>query len=112
MGQLTHLAAVHHPIGDGDPRHIGVQLQIDAVHQPQRLELVLGQFAAAAAVDLIAELRDALADQGGVKLVIAIHQAISFRAKARLWPTLGPTERMRSFSRSRPAGAWPSTSIR
>ncbi|MNN60168.1 hypothetical protein D3C81_1753360 [compost metagenome] len=105
MGQLAHLAAVHDAIGHRDPGHIGVQLQIDAVHQPQRLELVLGQRAAAAAVDLIAELRNALADQGGVELVIAIHQAVSFRAKARLWPTLGPSERMPSFSRSRPVGA-------
>ncbi|MNR19539.1 hypothetical protein D3C85_1363360 [compost metagenome] len=113
MGQLAHLTTVHDAIGHGDPRHIGVQLQIDAVHQPQRFELVLAQFAAAAAVDLIAEFRDALADQGGVEFVVTIHQRASRRAaKSRLWPTVGPAERMRSFNRSRPVGMWPSTSIR
>ena len=48
-------------VGDGDPQHVGVELQIDAVHQPERLELVLGQLAGDAPLDLVAELRDPLA---------------------------------------------------
>jgi hypothetical protein len=45
MGELAHLPAVERAIGDGDAQHVGVKLQVDAVHQPQRLELVLGDLA-------------------------------------------------------------------
>jgi hypothetical protein len=45
MGQLAHLAGVQRAIGHGDPQHIGMQLQIEAVHQPQRAELIFGQAA-------------------------------------------------------------------
>ena len=39
-------------IGHGDAQHIGVQLQIEAVHQPERLELIFGQLAGEAACHL------------------------------------------------------------
>ena len=52
-------------VGDGDAQHVGVELQIEAVLQPQRLELVLGQLAREAALHLVAELRDALARRTG-----------------------------------------------
>ena len=105
--QPPHLPAVERPIGNGDPQHIGVQLQIDAVHQPQRLELVLGQGAGRASRHLVGELRHPLAHQRMVELVIAIHQPTP---PDTLWPTVGPAERMRSFSRSRPEGVWSCTS--
>jgi hypothetical protein len=41
MRQLAHLAAVQRAIGDRDPQHVGMKLQVEAVHQAQRLELVL-----------------------------------------------------------------------
>ena len=41
LTQLAHLPGRQRAIGDGDAQHIGVQLQIKAVHQPQRLELIL-----------------------------------------------------------------------
>ena len=44
-GQHAQLRRVERAIGNGDAQHVGVELQIDAVHQPQRLELVLGQLA-------------------------------------------------------------------
>ena len=34
MGQLPHLAAVERSVGDGHAKHVGVQLQVEAVHQP------------------------------------------------------------------------------
>ena len=43
-----------------------MELEIDAIHQPQRLEFVLGQFAGQAARDLIAEFRDAFGDKSPV----------------------------------------------
>ena len=48
VGELAHLARGQRAVGDGDAQHVGVQLQIDAVHEAQRLELVLGQLAATA----------------------------------------------------------------
>ena len=39
VGQHAHLLRVQRAVGDGDAQHVGVQLQIDAVHQPQRPEL-------------------------------------------------------------------------
>jgi cyanate lyase len=45
MGELAHLPAVERAIGDGDAQHVGVKLQIDAVHQPQGLERILGDLA-------------------------------------------------------------------
>ena len=50
-----------------------MELQIEAVHQPQRPELILGEFAREPALRLVAELRDALGDEALVELVIAIH---------------------------------------
>ena len=43
LGELAHLPRRQRAIGNGDAQHIGVELQIEAVHQPQRPELVLGQ---------------------------------------------------------------------
>ena len=45
VGELAQLARGQRAVGDGDAQHVGVQLQIDAVHEAQRLELVLGQLA-------------------------------------------------------------------
>lgn len=33
MGEHTHLARAQRAIGNGDAQHVGMQLQIDAVHQ-------------------------------------------------------------------------------
>ena len=56
LGELAQLARRQRAIGHGDAQHIGVQLQIEPVHQPMRPELLLGQFAGDAALDLVAEL--------------------------------------------------------
>ena len=56
VAQHPHLTSVQRSVGDGDAEHIGVELEVEAVHQPQRLELVLGHAARQAAPDLIAEL--------------------------------------------------------
>ncbi len=50
MGELAHLAGVERAIGDRHPQHVGVQLEIEPVLQPKRLELVVGQLALNAAV--------------------------------------------------------------
>src|SRR3546814_15664415 len=50
-----------------------MQLQIKAVLQPQRLELVLGQFTGETARHLVAELIDAGIDDRLVILVVTVH---------------------------------------
>ena len=72
-GQHVHLPAVERAVGDGYAQHVGVQLQVKAVHQPQRLELVFGQPAFEAATGLVAEFLHAGIDHGLVVLVVAIH---------------------------------------
>ena len=59
LGELAHLARVQRSVGDGDPQHVGVELQIEPVHQPQRTELLFGELARQSAGDLAAELRHA-----------------------------------------------------
>ena len=84
VGELAHLAGVQRAVGHGDAQHVGVQLQIEAVHQPMRSKLVLGQFAGQPPVDLIAELIDPRGDERRVEFVIAIHAASpSARARRR-----------------------------
>ena len=73
LAQLAHLLARQRAIGDGDAQHIGVQLEIEAVHQPKRLELILGQRAGQAALRLVAKFLDAGVDDGLVIAVITIH---------------------------------------
>ena len=77
VGELAQLLRIQRAVGHGDAQHVGVQLQIEAVHQPVRPELLLGQFAREAARDLVAELLDARGDESVVEFVVAIHGTIS-----------------------------------
>ena len=70
--QLAQLRRRQHAIGDRHAEHIGVQLEIEAVHQPERLELLLGQRAGEAALHLVGELGDPLPQEGAVDLVVAV----------------------------------------
>ena len=64
LGELAHLARVQGAVGHGDAQHVGMELQIEPVHQAMRAKLLLGQFAGEPARDLIAELLDARGDEG------------------------------------------------
>ena len=104
MRQHAQLLRRQRAVGDGDAQHVGVELQIDAIHQPQRLELVLGQLARQAARDLVAKIRDALGDERAVEIVIEIHarpvssfaQPWSLRSSATGSWIVGPLRRMLS----------------
>ena len=58
VAEHAHLGGVERAIGDGDTQHVGVELQVQAVHQPQRPELVFRQAAVEPAAYLVAELGD------------------------------------------------------
>jgi hypothetical protein len=74
VGQPAQLYAGQRAVGNGDPQHVGVQLQVQAVAQAERLELVLGQLTGEAAGDLGAELVGALAYDGGVDGVVGVNR--------------------------------------
>ena len=104
IAQHMHLRAAQRAIGHRHAQHIGVQLQIQAVHQPQRLELVLGDLAIKAALRLIAEFRHAGIDHCLIVFVIKIHgYSTQLRAagsagfSVRSMRTVGPSARMRSL---------------
>ena len=82
QGELSELPRIQRAIGHGDPQHIGVELEIDAVLEPERLELVLGQRAVEPARDLVGELGHPLPDETLVEFVITIHE-ISPSARRR-----------------------------
>ena len=73
MRQPPQLLRRQRSVGNRHPEHIGVQLQIDAVLQPQHLEFVLGEFAGQPALHLIAKFRNAFVDERAVEFVICIH---------------------------------------
>ena len=77
MRQHPELARRQRAIGNGDTQHIGVKLEIDAVHQPERPELLLGDLAGEPALDLVAELGDAGADKLVVELIVTVHARLS-----------------------------------
>ena len=79
MRQHAHLRGRQRAVGNGDAQHVGVQLQINAVHQPQRPEFVFGQFAGQPARDLIAELGDALGHQRPIEFVVKVHTCLAVR---------------------------------
>ncbi len=63
------------PVGNRDAQHRRVALDVEAVAQAQRLELVLAQLAREEAPRLVAELRDPLVHEGLVDGVVAVHRA-------------------------------------
>ena len=93
MGERAQLRGRERAVRDRDPQHIGMQLQIDAVHQAQRLEFLFRQFAGKTPPHLVAEFAHALGDKRTVEVVVDIHR------RPQLAPgnaTVGPLQRMRS----------------
>ena len=103
MGQLAHLARIERAIGDGDAQHVGVELEIEPVLQPQGLELVVRHLAGDAAAGLVAEFLHAGIDHRLVVLVVSIHQITQLPAsgsaglRVRSGRTVGPSARIRSL---------------
>ena len=83
--ELTHLATVQGAIRNCNAQHVGVQLQIQTVHQAQRLELILGQRSVDATLDLIAKLGVAGCDEGFVEIIIGVHLMRPLVCRGRNW---------------------------
>ncbi len=89
--ELPHLPRGERAVGNGDAQHIGVQLQVEAVLQAQRLELILRQRAVEAPFHLRPELAHALAHEARIEFVIPVHAAC-----------LAPRPRLAPACRDRP----------
>ncbi|MNP03554.1 hypothetical protein D3C76_954430 [compost metagenome] len=86
--QAAQLVRRQGAVRDGDPQHVGVFLQVEAVLQAQRQELLFRELAADTPRHLVAELRDALQDKGAVVVIVVVHaRAPARRAEASLWPS-------------------------
>src|SRR6266403_5453638 len=83
MRERTQLLRRQGSVGDRHAEHIGVQLQIDAVLQPQHLEFVLGELAGQPSLHLIAKFRDTFVDDCAIEFVICIHQSWPYAGTGR-----------------------------
>ncbi len=72
--ELVQLRGGQQPVGDRDAQHRRVPLDVQAVPEPQRPELVLRQLARQEAAGLIAELADPVVYQALIDLVVAVHR--------------------------------------
>ena len=75
-GELAKLDRRQHAIGNRNPQHVGVKLQIEAVHQPQRFELIFGQLTGQPAGYLATELGSAVGHHFPVESVVLIHRLL------------------------------------
>ena len=72
-GQRAHLRRVQLAVGHSDSQHRCVALDVPAVLQAQRAEVVVVQLAGEVALQLVAVLRSALMDEVTVELGIGVH---------------------------------------
>jgi hypothetical protein len=73
LRQHAQLGARDLPIGHGDAQHRRVALDVPAVLQPQRPELVVGQLARLPALELVAVLGGAGAHELAVEFCVLVH---------------------------------------
>jgi len=72
VGQHMHLLARQGAVGHRNAQHVGMELQIDTIHQAERLELIFGNLASQAAFHLSVELGYPFFDKRVVEFVVAI----------------------------------------
>ena len=77
--QRAQLNRRQQPIGDRNPQHRCVPLNVEAISKPQVLELLVVELAAQESARLVAKLRDALVDEGVVDRIVSIHGRYSSR---------------------------------
>ena len=94
--ERSHLLRRERAVRDVHAQHVGMELQVQAVHQAQRPELLLGEFALEATAHLVAGFRDPLLGDRGVEVVVNIHGYSALMDLLRSRRTVGPVARMTS----------------
>ena len=74
--QHAQLGAADLAVGHGDAQHGGVALHVPAVLQAQGEELLVAQFAALPALELVAELLGAQLDELAVEIGVSVHRVL------------------------------------
>ena len=77
--ERTHLAGIQGAVRHCDPEHVGVELQVETIHKPEGLELVLGKLAGEPAADLIPEFSGAVRQHGAIDGIVTVHAVTYFR---------------------------------
>ena len=77
LGQFPQLPGGEEPVRNRDAQHRGVALDVQAVAQPQRAELVFGKAPGQVAARLVAKLRDAFVDELLVNFIVEVHGSSS-----------------------------------
>ena len=74
--QHAQLGAADLAVGHGNAQHRGVALHVPAVLQAQGQELLVAQFAALPALELVAELLGAQLDELAVEIGVSVHRVL------------------------------------
>jgi hypothetical protein len=93
LGELPQLGRGQEAVGDRDPQHVRVELEVEPVLEAERPELLLGELVLEPTPHLIAELKRPLLDDPLIVLVVPVHQSIPRR---RLRTLDSPAARSRS----------------
>ena len=80
-GERAQLPRRQQPVGNRNPQHRRVPLQIKAIAQTQRPKLVFGELAAEETPHLVAIFGDAFEDQRAIDRVVAIHRRANVEAR-------------------------------
>ncbi len=100
MRQGAHLPCRQGAVGNRHAQHVGMLLQVQAILQAQRQELLLAQLATQAPLNLVAELGDALAHQRAVVVVVLVHAGCLLITGCRLClPAVHRKQRQKSLKK-------------
>ena len=105
IGEGAHLPRREGAVGNRDPQHVGVELEIEPIHQAQGLEFLLAQLTTQSPGDLAAELGDPLAHQSAIEFVVAVH-GFGFTLAAQATSACLPRSRRTVGPRARIASRW------
>src|SRR5471032_3064188 len=84
LRELAQLPCRQGAVRDGNAQHVGMELEVEPVGEAQRLELLLRQLACKTTTHLVAELLDALLQQGAIEIVVTVEIGIRHSAPPRL----------------------------
>ena len=79
VGKRAHLTGIEGAVRHRHPEHVGVELQVETIHEPEGLELVLGKLAGEPAADLVPEFCGAVRQHGAIDGIVTVHAVTYFR---------------------------------
>ena len=71
--QHAHLITRERSVGNRDPQHVGMKLQINPIHESERFELILCQGTRQTTIQLLSKLLYTIAYKSPIKLRVCVH---------------------------------------